>query len=383
MSNPEASDVAFKLLHTADWHLGRRFPSFAEDQEQRLTRARREVVMRILDLAESHHVDAVLCAGDLFDEQAPKTEWWKAVLEDLEKREWTRPVVLLPGNHDPLVPGSVYESGHPFRRGLPAFVHVVDRDDFELEISDKVVLNGVPCTSHAGQKDPTLKLPERAAGDDRIRIGLVHGQTFDIEGHQTNFPITRDAAQQRGLDYLAIGDTHGFKDVQPQAPVPTVYPGSPEPATFGETNAGHVALVFFPRDRRRRAIVEPHRVGTWEWSEQTCRSLKDLRALRTDDSLRKCVLRLQIEMRLAITEYDEANAILRELQGSLSAHPRVGILITDRSGLRLEPPGEQDFPEDLPPVLKSTIERLVAAAEQEPERAERALHHLFELVKGP
>ncbi len=382
MSKPEAPDVAFSLLHTADWHLGRRFPRFPEEDEQKLTRARREVVTKILDLAESRRVDAVLCAGDLFDEYAPDSQWWKAVVEDLAKRKWARQVVLLPGNHDPLVAGSVYEPGHAFRRRLPAFVHVVDRPDFELELADNVVLYALPCTSHAGQNDPALQLPARTPGDERIRIGLVHGQTFDIEGHQTNFPIARDAAQQRGLDYLAIGDTHGFRDVQPDATVPTVYPGAPEPATFGETDAGHVALTFFPRDRRRRAIVESHRVGTWQWSEQTCSSIEELRALKSDDSLRKCVLKLQIEMRLPITEYDEAGAVLNELQGSLAAHPRVGVLLADRTGLRLEPPGQKDFPDDLPPVLKSTIERLVAAAEQEPERAERALHHLFQLVKG-
>ena len=70
------SDVALTLLHTADWHLGRRFPSFEHEQETRLTRARLEVVGRILDVAESRDVDAVLCAGDLFDEPAPEQLWW-------------------------------------------------------------------------------------------------------------------------------------------------------------------------------------------------------------------------------------------------------------------------------------------------------------------
>ena len=40
MTRPEADDVALKLLHTADWHLGKRFPGFAEADETRLTRAR-------------------------------------------------------------------------------------------------------------------------------------------------------------------------------------------------------------------------------------------------------------------------------------------------------------------------------------------------------
>ena len=33
------------------------------------------------------------------------------------------------------------------------------------------------------------------------------------------------------LSYLALGDTHGFRDVEPDARVPTVYPGTPETTT--------------------------------------------------------------------------------------------------------------------------------------------------------
>ena len=64
MTAQEEPDVALKILHTADWHLGLRFASVAPEQEVRLTRARLEVVSRILDLADSRNVDAVLCAGD-------------------------------------------------------------------------------------------------------------------------------------------------------------------------------------------------------------------------------------------------------------------------------------------------------------------------------
>ena len=92
----------------------------------------------------------------------------------------------------------------------------------------------------------------------------VHGQTFDIEGHQTNFPIRRDAGVQRGLDYLAIGDTHSFRDVTGGLPVPTVYPGAPEATSFDEATAGNVALVaLFRHGRRPRVDAEP--VAFWRW----------------------------------------------------------------------------------------------------------------------
>ncbi len=39
MSRPEEEDMALKILHTADWHLGLRFPAFDEADQLKLTRA--------------------------------------------------------------------------------------------------------------------------------------------------------------------------------------------------------------------------------------------------------------------------------------------------------------------------------------------------------
>ncbi len=379
----EEDDVALTLLHTADWHLGRRFPAFGPEHELRLTRARLEVVGRILDLAESRNVDAVLCAGDLFDSPNPEQEWWDGVLKELTRRNWQRPVVLLPGNHDPLTPNSLYHPSHRFRSNLPDYVHVVDAKGWQLRLGEDAEVVASPCLSHAGQTDLAASLPQRADDDNRIRIGLVHGQTFDIEGHQTNFPIARGTADERGLDYLAIGDTHAFRDVEPDAAAPTVYPGAPEATNFGERDTGNVAVVFFPLDRRRRAIVRKEAVGTWNWREETCTSLSALRALRADPKLRRNVLRLTLDMELPMQEYDEAERILAELAGSMAATPRVGVLEVQRENLRLAPKAPIEFDANLPDVLKETAERLRARAETEPDVAGRALHHLYRLIKDP
>ena len=380
MKERNGVEVALKVLHTADWHLGLRFPALTPEQERRLTRARLEVVGRILDLAENRRVDAVLCAGDLFDQPRPEEAWWKGLLAELQRRSWTRPLILLPGNHDPLTPNSVYAPDDPFRRGLPGYVRVVDSDQFELPLGPAAVVYARPCRSHAGQTDLAAGIPERRAGDERIRIGLIHGQTFDLKDHQTTFPIERNAAVKRGLDYLAIGDTHGFRDVQPEAAVPTIYPGAPEATKFGEDGSGHVALVFFPRDRSRRALVEKEAVAAWSWRQVTCRSLAELRRLR-DENSRKTVLRLALDMRLPLREYDEAIRILTDLKGSLASHPKVGVLLADRSRLRLDAADSSQFTDDLPAVLQSVAQRLRKRAATDPQHAERALHHLFRLVR--
>ena len=352
----EDQDVALKILHTADWHLGRSFPFFTEEDQPKLTRARIEAVDKLLGLAESYAVNAVLCAGDLFHEPVPSETWWRELLRLFERRQWTnRPVFLLPGNHDPLWPNSVWAEDHPFRRGLPSWVHVVDRDDYEFALSEEAVLYAVPCRSQAGADDPTASIPRRDAGDQRIRIGLVHGQTFDLAGHQTNFPIALDATEQRGLNYLAIGDTHAFREFPPRT-APMVYPGAPEATTFGEEDTGFVAIVLFPR-QGRAPIVQKQLVARWRWREESCTSMEQLEALRHQD-LKECVLRLTLHMEVAISERARVDDILLELKGNEAVCGKVGVLHVDSSGLQVNVRDTSDFDGALPEVLKSVVARL-------------------------
>jgi DNA repair exonuclease SbcCD nuclease subunit len=377
-----------KLLHTADWHLGRRFPSFPEEAQKKLSRARMDVVGKILDLARRNAVNAVLCAGDLFDEPTPAPDFWEGLAAILRNRSGPHPpVFLVPGNHDPLTSESVWAPAHPFRRDLPDWVHVVDQDNFTFELATDVVLYASPCRSKAGENDLAMALPAREAGDTRVRIGCVHGSTFDIAGYQTNFPICQDAGVLRGLDYLAIGDTHSFRDVSENSPVPTVYPGAPEPTNFDEPGAGSTALVMLFRHGSRRPRVErSERVGFWQWIDQRCRNINDLRTLLTIPELDRHVVRIHLDMTVSVAEESEVERILRELQGTDATHGRAGILLVDRANLKLQAGSGEVFPEDLPPVIKDTIARLdalIAATTDEIEkvRATRALAHLYKLLQ--
>ena len=324
MTDAGEDEIVLKLLHTADWHLGRRFKSFPDDMK--LTRARLDALDKILLVAEHYMVHAVLCAGDLFDDPYPTPEWWQEVANRLKKRNWKdRPVFLLPGNHDPLLADSVWAEGHRFRSALPDWVHVVDREKFEFALPGNAVLHAVPCMSKAGARDPTESIPRREPGDDRIRIGMVHGSTFDAKDWQIHFPIAADAAILRGLDYLAIGDTHGFRFVPPDRMIPpTIYPGTPEQTAFDERDAGYVAVVLI--NRQRRASVQKERVAQWRWEEREIRQLGDLRELRDRPDLLQIVLRLRLDLRLPAPEYEEAVRLLDDLEGTEAKHGRVGVL---------------------------------------------------------
>jgi len=375
------------LLHTADWHLGRRFPSFPEEGQKKLSRARMDVIATILDVARRNAVNAVLCAGDIFDDPEPDPDFWEGLARTFGARAGPHaPVFLVPGNHDPLTPGSVWAPGHPFRARLPEWVHVVDRDDFTFELAPHAVLYARPCRSKAGENDLAMALAAREPGDERLRIGCVHGCTFDIDGYQTNFPIRRDAGVQRGLDYLAIGDTHSFRDVSKDLPVPTVYPGAPEPTSFDEADAGCVALVALFR-RGLRPRVDAERVAFWRWLDVRRRNMIELRDLLTRRDLDRHVVRLHLDMDVSLSEESEVERILRDLQGTDATHGRVGVLVVNKAGLRLQAGSGGAFSDDLAPVLKDTVARLdrlaaEAADDGEKAKATRALAHLYKLLQS-
>ena len=332
MKKGQEDDVVLKLLHTADWHLGRHFPSFSEEARRKLARARVDVLDRIFAEAERNAVDAVLCAGDLFDEPSPKRDWWEALATKLQRKKWKRPVFLLPGNHDPLLSDGIWRDGK-FRSLLPDFVKVVDQELLEHSFGDDAVLYAVPCQSKAGQSDPTALIPKRAPGDNRVRVGMVHGSTFDAGDWQTNFPISKDAAIDRGLDYLAIGDTHGFRFVPKDRPIPpTIYPGAPEPTAFDESDPGYVALVLI--NRQRRAMVDKRRVAQWHWETARVTDLSELRALANRTDLANRVIRLIVEMQLSASEYQEADTLLTALGGNEANHAKVGVLQLQRDERR-------------------------------------------------
>src|ERR1700687_1917743 len=78
-SRAESGEVVLRLLHTADWHLGRRFPSFPEEGQKKLSRARMDVVSRILDVGRRNAVNAILCVGDIFDDAEPGADFWEGL----------------------------------------------------------------------------------------------------------------------------------------------------------------------------------------------------------------------------------------------------------------------------------------------------------------
>lgn len=85
-----------KILHTADWHLGKRLEQFSRLDEQK------EALNEICEIADREAVDAVIIAGDLFDNFSPSSEAMELLYSTLHRLSnlGGRAVVAIAGNHD-------------------------------------------------------------------------------------------------------------------------------------------------------------------------------------------------------------------------------------------------------------------------------------------
>ena len=127
-----------KILHTADWHLGKRLDDFSRLEEQV------QVMDEIIQIADDQNVDVVLIAGDLFDTFNPSVEAVELFYKTLKRlaKNGERPVIAIGGNHDspdridapdPLAREcGIILIGHP-----NAVVHPIELDKFSITQSDE------------------------------------------------------------------------------------------------------------------------------------------------------------------------------------------------------------------------------------------------------
>jgi DNA repair exonuclease SbcCD nuclease subunit len=349
-----------RLIHTADWQIGKPYGTVADEQKRfRLQQERIAAIGRIRDAVRAQEAQLLLVAGDLFDSPTPDST---AVLEVLELiGEMQVPVLVIPGNHDHGAPGTVWHRDdfqRHQRQQAPNLQLLLERQPLVL---DEAVVLPCPLLRNQDSSDPTQWLRGvdwSALPTDRPRIVLAHGGVHgfggrDYEGDEeaqagANNLIDLAALPATQIDYIALGDWHNLKQVTGQA----WYPGTPEPDRFdqGEGNQrGQVLLVELQRGRAPE--VKPLPTGRIQWHNLKLR-------FSGDDDLDRFERQLE-----ELTAGRVARDLLRlEVSGSLSlaGHRRYQQLLDDLQNrlLRLRIKGEcQQAPE------AAELEQLTARSE--------------------
>jgi len=230
-----------KLVHTADIHLDACFPmpsappGFGSRRRQGL----REVFQRIVQRAIDWPADALLVAGDLFEQDRISRDTI-AFLREMFELLRPIPVFIAPGNRDPYVPASPYAT-----EAWPANVFIFSEPKWTAH-----PLQHLPLTIHGFAFDGAetshnpfgeLRPPE----DGRIHVALGHGTELGQQDavQQVCAPFDAAEAAAPGLHYLALGHCHGYQPIPGDYDTCICYCGAPEGHGFHEPGPRHYVEV--------------------------------------------------------------------------------------------------------------------------------------------
>jgi exonuclease SbcD len=223
-----------RLLHTADWHLGRTL------FEARLVEDQAHVLDRLLEAAADARPDAVVVAGDVFDRPQPPADAVRLLDDVLHRlvRGLGLPVVMIAGNHDGperigFASGLLADGGLHVR-GLPeAACAPVVLSDAHGEVRVYPVPYAEPAALRAVLGDPTAVCHDSAAAAVCGRIRAAHppsarsvlvAHPFVVGGAESESerPLVHvggagavRAETLAGFDYVAMGHLHRPQSLGP------------------------------------------------------------------------------------------------------------------------------------------------------------------------
>jgi len=369
-----------KFLHTADWQLGIKVAHVGGDGV-RIREERLASLNRVAEAAQSHSVDFILIAGDTFENNGVERTLVQKAVDILSN--FKIPVYLIPGNHDPLTPGSVWE--HPSWESANKVT--ILRKEEPVRVPGGI-LYPCPVREKYSRKDPTEWI--RASDAEGIRIGVAHGTVEGILQEEPDYPIPRDAAIRAGLDYLALGHWHSTAIYPaPDGAERMAYSGTHEATKFGERDSGNVLIVDIPSPGTPPKITPVHTGNlSWHTIDEDIRESGDLLRIRSQieaiENPASTLVKLRIGGLMFAEDSDEVNRI-QEVLTSRFLFSHVDVSMVRPS------PEDENWVTNLPHgILRNVAARLKELAAPDftekrpegvsPEVASKALLELYAMV---
>ena len=209
-------------------------------------------------------MDAVLVAGDIFENDATELETLHGLRQAAEA--YAGPWVLLPGNHDAAMAGSIWKRIEAM--GWDKRWHFALEPSPILLAGGRLAVLPAPLQRRHESEDLTAVWDTMPTPAGAVRVGLAHGSvTGMLAGIETEHnPIAQDRAARARLAYLALGDWHGTLRINDR----TWQAGTPEPDSFDDNDTGNVLLVTLPEaGSMPEAALQVERVplGRYRWTK--------------------------------------------------------------------------------------------------------------------
>ena len=271
-----------RIVHAADIHLDTPYRRHDDAVRARLREAGREAFIRLIDLALERQADALLIAGDLFD-----NDWLTLATERVLVDELTRAtsagltVVYATGNHDP---GRANYRAMGIDWPKERLHLVASRQPRQIAIErESEVVGWVVAAGHqTPREDRDLAASFPTAPGPEPAVGLVHAHVVGaaaVEQHDSYAPTSLESLDP-SYAYWALGHIHQRQKLRPDSPV--CYSGNVQGRHFGEGGARGAMVVEL--DRGSAPEIECVALAPVRWETldleglETVRNLTDVHA---------------------------------------------------------------------------------------------------------
>ena len=351
-----------RILHTADWHVGRKIRGRSRADEHR------EVLQEIVAIAREKEVDLVVVAGDLFDTATPSPESESIVYDTLlEITDAGAQVILISGNHDnprrlkaigPLLnrAADIRTGAVPARPDQGGVVKIETRSGQKARVALMPFLSQrqIVRASDLMEKDADRHAQDYAARVSRLLQWLCRDPDAEsvniVAAHLlvTNAePGGGERAAHTGFDYavpalafpselhyVALGHIHKAQSMPAACPV--WYCGSPLQLDFGDQELRKCVLLV-EADPESPAKVERVFLKGGKKLQTICGSLKDVEALAEEGT--DAYLRVLLEETARAGLADEVRDLLPACRGGAPDRHRTRDRTRDRvrSGRKVAP----------------------------------------------
>ncbi len=336
-----------KILHTADWHIGKKLHKHELSQDFSL------FIDWLCKLVPERRIDCLLVSGDIFDLANPSSEARSAYYQALVRLSRLHcKIILTGGNHDS---PAVLNAPKELLRNLD--IHVVGNlpekaDDYLIPLEKdgqlEAVIAALPYLRNPDlrqadeQVDYASRIEAVRAGIARIfedtataskrlypdvtaiAMGHLYAAGASTSESERDIQIGNEAsfeAQQFGdyFSYIALGHIH--KPQKVNALVPTFYSGSPLPLSFSErSDQKRVLLLDTSSGFKPESIAVPEFRKLKKLKGNLSHLKKDLQHLPAGEPLETLV-----ELELEEENYDPA--LLTELDRFVNDFDKEGVRV--------------------------------------------------------
>ncbi|MCM1047814.1 MAG: DNA repair exonuclease [Clostridiales bacterium] len=233
-----------KILHCADLHLDSNMTSNLTKEKAK--ERKNELLMtfnRMIQYALDNDIRAILIAGDLFDKKKVSRTALSIVRQAIDMHPQIE-FFYLKGNHDV---DSLLGDMEEIPDNLKLFGDSWTSYELEGENGLRVTINGMELNAdNSGSAYDSLVL-----NYDCFNIVMLHGQEAEHTSKDKTEVINIRRLKNKGIDYLALGHIHSYKEEPLDARGTYCYSGCLEGRGFDECGEHGFVIINIDEEKRR------------------------------------------------------------------------------------------------------------------------------------